>query len=172
MWRPKVRLPWFAIVLALLADPLDRLRAEDLEGSLTLSGNVVLVRVFGEKTQAAAADIPLRLRDSAKKIVAAGRTDALGNWSYPLEQGGKYEVEVLCGPADDDALAMPFSWKGPTPGDAPAILLTLPCCRTASAAAPRPLSPDEFPIETAALGIGCLGAAGTLLFLRRLGTPA
>jgi hypothetical protein len=172
MWSPKVRSPWFAIVLVAAAGPLDRLRAEDLEGSLTLSGNVVLVRVFGEKSQAVAANIPLRLRDAGKKMIAAGRTDALGAWSFPLEQGGKYEVEVLCGPADDDSLVMPFSWKGPLPSDAPAIVLTLPCCRTASAAAPPPASPDEFPIETAAFGIGCLGAAGTLLFLRRLGTPA
>ena len=147
-------------------------RADDLEGSLTLSGNVVLVRVFGDKG-AAAADIPLRLRDSDKKIVAVGRTDALGTWSYPLEHGGKFEVEVICGPAEDDLLRMPFSWKAPPTAETPPIVLTLPCCLAASAAAAAPAAPPgDFPIETAALGLGCLGAAGTLLFLRRLGTPA
>jgi hypothetical protein len=147
-------------------------RADDLEGSLTLSGSIVLVRVFGDKGTAAA-DIPLRLRDSDKKIVAVGRTDADGAWSYPLDRGGKFEVEVICGPAADDLLRMPFSWKAPATAETAPTILMLPCCQAASAVSATPAAPPgDFPIETAALGLGCLGAAGTLLLLRRLGTPA
>jgi hypothetical protein len=167
-----VRLPpWSAILFVVLAGPNGLVRADDLEGSLTLSGNVVLVRVFGDQGKAAA-DIPLRLRAADKKIVAAGRTDVSGNWSFPLDGGGKFEVEVICGPADDDVLRMPFSWKGPAPSETPPTILMLPCCMAASAAAPRPAAPEDFPVETAALGLGCLGAAVTLLFLLRLGIPA
>jgi hypothetical protein len=162
---------WTAIVLVALSGPMGNVRADDLEGSLTMAGNVVVVRVFNEKG-IPATDIPLRLRDSDKKIVAVGRTDAAGAWSYPLDRGGKFEVEVICGPADDDLLHMPFSLKGPTIAEPAPIMLTLPCCRAESAETPAAPPPDDFPIETAALGLGCLGGAGALLLLRRLGTLA
>jgi hypothetical protein len=163
--------PWSAMLLLALCGHTNSLRAEDLEGSVTLSGDVVRVRVFGDKGKPAA-DIPLRLRDSNKKIVAAGRTDLAGSWSYPLEHGGKYEVEIVGGPAEDDLLHWPFSLSGPAPSEPPSVVLMLPCCRAASAAMERPAPPVDFPIETVALGIGCLGAAGSLLLLLRLGTPA
>ena len=162
---------WFAILFVSLAGPMGSVRAEELEGSLTFSGNVLLVRVLGEKG-IGAPGIPLRLRDADKKIVAAGRTDVHGNWSFPLEHGGKFEVEAIGGPSDDDISRWPISWKGPPPSDPAPMILMLPCCRSGSASAPRPAVPEEFPIETTALGLGCLGAAGSLLFLRRLGIPA
>jgi hypothetical protein len=162
---------WSAIFLVSLAGPMGQVLAEELEGSLTFSGNVLLVRVFNEKG-IGAADIPLRLRDADKKIVAAGRTDVDGNWSFPLEHNGKFEVEAIGGPTDDDISRWPISWKGALPSETPPIILTLPCCQSGAASAPRPASPEDFPIETTALGIGCLGAAGMLLFLRRLGIPA
>jgi hypothetical protein len=169
-----VRLPrWFAIsfVLAGFASVSDVVRADDIEGSLTVTGNVVKVRVSLEKG-GAAADVPLRLYDSAGKIVAAGRSDAQGRWSCPLERSGKYEVEIVCGTAPDDVYRLPpVTWTAPEI-PATSAVPTLACCRASALKSLPPVIPEEFPLETVALGFGCLGAAGSIFYLRRLGSPA
>jgi hypothetical protein len=164
--------PCFWLATALFAfppgpPPLD---ADKVESTLTFAGRYVMGRVIQDKGGPAAAEVPLRLRDSSKRIIAVVRTDSDGNWLFPLERTGKYEVEIVCG---DDVIPMPFPWTAPPPEQTPAVVM-LPCCQAAAAAArtPRPLAPDEIPLETIALGVGCLAAAGTMLFLCRLGVPA
>jgi hypothetical protein len=155
---------WFAIALLLVGFSTIGARADDIQGSVTLERNVVQVRVVDEKGSPAV-DVPLRLFESKSNLVAAGKSDASGKWSYPLERSGKYEVEIVCSPALGDSYRTPpMSWTAPPP--------TLPCCQ-ASALKKLPTGvPEEFPLETVAVGLGCLGAAGSVLFLRRLGTPA
>ena len=149
--------------LPLLAAFAFFLGGEELEGSVSVQGNVVILRVTKEN------DVPApgaaaKLMLGGEKI-AEGLSDANGFWMHTVDKSGKYEVHLRYGPGDDDIARIPVSVTV-----IPSI--KLPCCQGADAGRLRfAVSADERDWLPPAVGAAaCLASIGFYFWFRnRLG---
>ncbi len=139
--------------LALLLVPLTArpAPAHALGAECKVRGDKVEVEAYYDD-DTPARDAKVRVFDADNAEVAAGRTDVLGRWSFPLPRPGKYEVVVDAGAghrctqkitvrADPSAAAAPVVSDGP----------------------PREEF-TRFPWLNLVLGIGLIGLVGLAVF--------
>ena len=135
------------------------LGGEELEGSVSVQGNVVILRVNKENDRPApGAAVKLMLGDEK---IAEGVSDANGFWMRTVEKSGKYEVWLRYGAGDDDIARIPV-----TVTVLPSI--KLPCCQGADAGRLRfATSADDFAWLPPLLGVSaCLAAIGCYVWFR------
>lgn len=90
--RPGVR-GWSLAALMLVASPA---AAHDLKGDVQRVGDVLEVRAFYPRASPAA-DAAVEVRDSAGGLVASGRTDGRGRWTFASPGPGKYQIVIDAG---------------------------------------------------------------------------
>ena len=71
-------------------------QAHALGAEAKLKDGTVYVEAFFDD-DSAAIDAKIHVEDEAKKVVAEGRTDKKGRWSFPAPAAGKYRVIVDAG---------------------------------------------------------------------------
>lgn len=96
--RPKLAQwpPFFACLLTVWLLP-GLANAHAVQANCRIQGSRVAVEVFFE-TDLPAGDAQVTvLEESQQTLVARGRTDAAGHWSFPLPPPGSYQVKVDAG---------------------------------------------------------------------------
>jgi hypothetical protein len=138
--------------------------ARELEGSITVAGNVVKVQArYDDRTPATGAKICVV--DARQQVVATGHINAEGHWAHDLAQAGSYEVRIDAGSGDGDRIEMPFSIS---PNSIPAPTTDLPpCCQVIGRGPARPVESSSFPWLSAMMGFGFIGGAGVVFWMSR-----
>jgi hypothetical protein len=109
----------------------------------------------------------VRLLDARQKVVAEGRINADGEWSWPVLKAGAYEVFVDRGPEENDKLTVPVSVQAaldepPAPSE-----IKAPHCPPPSAEPPGPADEARFPWLPAGVALGLAGTSGVLFWRGR-----
>jgi hypothetical protein len=140
---------WLVLVAVASAAP-----AEELDCSLHVRGNIVVVEVLNERSLPAKG-VPVRLVNGKGEVLAQGKINADGEWSWPLFASGSYQVVVEQGPAEKEWLRLPVEYRdpalqAPSPDDA-----KCPHCPT-----PPPLPEESVATESTVPWIPVTAAGG------------
>lgn len=143
------------------------LAARELEGSVSVAGNVVKVQVnYDDQTPATGARISLI--DAKHHVIATGHINAEGRWAHDLSQAGSYEVRIDAGSSDGEKIEMPFSISpNAVPDPAPPASGLLPCCQPPKSQAARPVETSRFPWLSVVMGLGLIGGSGVVFWMSR-----
>ncbi len=150
------------LALSLLLGRADSALAHAVGAECRLLGDKVEVEAYFDD-DSPARNAWVTVWDSSKKEIAAGRTDAKGQWGFPVPAPGTYQVAIDAGaghrttvrlrvPAENEPKDDPLAHPDAPPGD------------------PTPLVSDgltreeftRFPWEKIALGLGLVALAGLL----------
>lgn len=144
-----------------------RLAARELEGSVSVAGNVVKVQVnYDNQTPATGAKIAIV--DAQQQIVVRGHINAEGRWAHDLTKAGSYEVRIDAGPGDGDKIEMPFSISpNSVPDPAPPATGLAPCCQPAGQRAARPVETGRASWLMWVMAIGFIGGCGAMVWASR-----
>lgn len=153
-------------MLALLAGTRS-LAARELEGSVSVVGNVVKVQVnYDDQTPATGAKICLV--DGQQQVVVRGHINAEGRWAHDLTKAGSYEVRIDAGSGDGDKIEMPFSISpNSIPNPAPPATGLAPCCQTPGQRAARPVEAGHSSWLMWVMILGFIGSCGVMLWASR-----
>lgn len=153
------RMAWMGALLVALLPGISR--AGTLAGSVNERAGIVYVEVEDEGKPATG--VTVRLRETRKKeVVAQGRINAEGKWSWPLLQAGSYEVVIESREAGQSPQVFPVDYRGTVEADATKCAHCPP-----PPANPRSEEAGFFPWLPVGLGLGLLGSCGMVLWLSK-----
>jgi hypothetical protein len=139
---------WLIALSALLLSP-GRSAAHALGAECTLHPDKVVVEAY-YSDDTAARDAAVEVQDSQKKIVATGKTDAKGIWSFSRPAAGRYTVVVDAGNGHRTQLKItvpPLAGAGNAEAPADAVRISTGQSRAEF---------TSFPWAKAAIGLGTI----------------
>jgi hypothetical protein len=141
--------------------------ADDLDTELGLKGNIVAVKVFHED-QTPAKGLKVALVDAQKNVIADGKINADGEWSWPAPGPGLYHVVLDPGTGDKDIKRYPIEVRPvalPSPEPDPDRSRCEHC--PAPPAAPTGVASPSFPFTVGGVALGALALWGMVFWLHR-----
>jgi len=158
--RLTIRCPLVLLVVLLTGAAPD----DEPEVAVNVYGNTIQVKVT-RGTDSPVAGYPLRLRDSDKKVLTEGHSNAEGRWEQFLAREGKYEVQW--GPKQHGRTTVTVRETVTTLPPTG----VLPCCQTVAPGRPAPPPPSAWLLWAVVGGVLALvGFSGLVVWAGRLRT--
>lgn len=144
--------------------------AEEWEAALKLlSGNIIKIELLRED-ETPAKGVKVCLLDPEKKVIAEGKINADGEWSWPAPGPGTYVVLVDPGTGVKDQRRYPIQVKGvvvPAPDPTAAAPKCEHCPAPPSATDEKAAERRPFPWTSTGVALGFVGIFGVLYWFSR-----
>jgi peroxiredoxin len=148
-------LPLFLLVFLGGAAPDD-----EPEVAVNVHGNTIEVKVMRDGTPVSG--YPIRLRDSTKKVLTEGHSNAEGRWEQFIAREGSYDVEWGPKPYHRPVTVRETVTQLPETG-------VLPCCQAVAQGQTAPPPPSAWLLWASIGGIlGIVGFSGLVVWVSRL----